>query len=245
MFGIDYATEVTSLGTLASLRKGGVHFCARYISAPGNPKNLTVAERKALQAAGMQIVLVFETTANRALGGTDAGKADAISAQTQTAALGMPDAIIYFAVDFDASTQLAEVLQYFQGIASIRGHDRFGIYGGLKAVNTILNHGVCKYAWQTYAWSGGQWDNRAHLRQYRNGVVLYGVSCDYNLATADDFGQWPRPAAPVVVASKPVPVPTPPPTPTLPSVPDPTSRPGWPVWAYAFAAWLRKFFIFH
>jgi hypothetical protein len=58
------------------------------------------------------------------------------------------------------------------GAGSILGKDHVGIYGGYYPVKRALDAGVCKYAWQTYAWSGGQWDPRAHIRQNKNGDVL-------------------------------------------------------------------------
>ncbi len=50
--------------------------------------------------------------------------------------------------------------------------------------------------WQTIAWSGGQWDDRAVLRQLATQV--WGSNADVNLHAggAADFGQWPRPPAP-------------------------------------------------
>ena len=54
----------------------------------------------------------------------------------------------------------------------------------------MFDAGLVAFGWQTYAWSAGQWDNRAQIQQYRNDQLIGGVSVDFDRATADDFGQW-------------------------------------------------------
>lgn len=206
LFGVDYAWGYKA-GVPAELKAAGVKFVCRYLSTPGNTKNITREERFALSRAGLQIVTVFETTAGRALSSRAGGIADARSAQTQLTGLAAPvGAPVYFAVDFDATPeQQTAINAYLIGAASVLGKNRVGIYGGYYPVKRALDAGVCRYAWQTYAWSGGQWDPRAHLQQYRNGMRLAGMSVDYNRATRTNFGQWfatptpptPRPLPPV------------------------------------------------
>ena len=53
----------------------------------------------------------------------------------------------------------------------------------------MFDAGVVSFGWQTYAWSGGQWDNRAQIQQYRNDKLVGGVSVDFDRATSADFGQ--------------------------------------------------------
>jgi hypothetical protein len=203
--GVDY-----SFGTPnpAALKAAGVEFVGRYLSTPGNPKNLTKTECLLLRTGGFKIVTVFETTANRALRGTVAGKADARSARAQLVALGAPvDAPVYFAVDFDATeAEQTSINAYLNAAASVLGRNRVGVYGGYWPVKRALNAGVCKYAWQTFAWSGGHWDPRAHIRQTRNGQRLAGVTVDLDESRQPDYGQW---------FSTPVPVPRPKPTPPI------------------------------
>jgi hypothetical protein len=181
----------------------------RYLSTPGNPKNLTKTRVFLLRTAGFKIVTVFETTANRALTGDGAGKVvDARSAQAQLVALGAPvDAPVYFAVDFDATaTQQAGDQRLPAAAASVLGKNRVGIYGGYWPVKRALDAGVCKYAWQTYAWSGGKWDQRAHIRQVKNGQRLAGLTVDFNESQKPDYGQW---------FATPTPVPKPQPHPPI------------------------------
>lgn len=187
-FGIDW-----SAGTPRSLalHTAGVRFACRYLSFSA-AKNLTHAEAKELAAAGLDLVVVWETTAGRALAGRTAGAGDAREALRQANACGMPDGRpIYFAVDFDEGVgQAAAVAEYFRGVASVLGKQRTGAYGGYWAIKRLFDAGLIRFAWQTYAWSNGKWDGRAQLHQYSNGHALAGVSCDYNSAMADEFGQW-------------------------------------------------------
>ncbi len=59
-----------------------------------------------------------------------------------------------------------------------------------RAVHELFNVGAITWGWQTYAWSGGMWEPRAHIRQYHNSVNLAGASVDYNRSMQADFGQW-------------------------------------------------------
>src|SRR3954454_9683507 len=98
--GIDYAF---GRPTMAALKSAGIKFVCRYLSHSPS-KNLTAAEAKKLSDAGIWIVVVWETTAKRALDGYAAGAADARDALAQAQICGMPDdRPIYFAVDWDAS----------------------------------------------------------------------------------------------------------------------------------------------
>lgn len=188
IFGVDLASPVTNP---AAVKAAGAHFVCRYVSTPGNPKNLSKHEADALKAAGLGVVVVFETTANRALAGHAAGASDAQTARQQAAACGAPSGRpIYFAVDFDATGHTASVNAYLAGAASVLGKTGTGVYGGLAAVKAALDAGIVAYAWQTYAWSGGAWDKRAQLQQYENGKTLAGHSVDYDRAMTADYGQW-------------------------------------------------------
>lgn len=190
-FGIDHSSAPPDP---AKLRDAGVDFVCRYVSTPGNPKNIDAAEVVGLHAHGIAVVLVFETTADRALAGYSAGLQDARNARAQAFAIGLFNAPIYFAVDFDVTgKQELAVKDYLRGAARYLGKKKTGVYGGYTIVRAMLDAGVCKYGWQTYAWSRGLWDRRAHIQQYRNGVDFCGISVDYDRATKRDYGQIPAP----------------------------------------------------
>lgn len=185
--GVDYAWSHPSP---ASLKTFGATFACRYL-ATDKTKSLTKAEATALAAVGIWSVVVWESTANRMLGGNAAGVADAKAAQAQATAAGQPaDRPIYFAADWDATeAQQTQINAYLDGAASILGRARVGIYGGYYPVKRALDAGKAVWAWQTIAWSGGQWDSRVHIRQGAQ-KAIGGVSCDLNTSMTTDFGQW-------------------------------------------------------
>lgn len=185
--GVDYAWSHPSPAALAT---AGTRFACRYLSGDAS-KNLTRAEAAALATVGIWSVVVWESTANRALAGQAAGAADATRALAQATACGMPAGRpIFFAVDFDATPgNQTAINAYLDGAASIIGRSRVGIYGGYYPVKRALDAGKAAWAWQTIAWSGGQWDPRAVIRQGAQ-TTIGGVSVDLNTATTTDYGQW-------------------------------------------------------
>ncbi|MBC6458818.1 glycoside hydrolase domain-containing protein [Actinomadura sp. HBU206391] len=189
VFGIDYSWGRP--GT-AALKKAGAKFVCRYLSDDPSGKNLTRAEADELSAAGIWVVVVWESAKDRALAGRSGGTADAKAAAAQATACGMPgDRPIYFAVDFDATAaQQSKINAYLDGAASVIGQRRVGVYGGYGPVKRSLDAGKAAWAWQTYAWSGGKWDSRAHIQQYLNEQVLNGAAVDHDRAMKDDYGQW-------------------------------------------------------
>jgi Rv2525c-like, glycoside hydrolase-like domain len=196
--GIDFAFYPHP--STAAIKAEGATFVCRYVSAyaPSDTqgKNLLAAEKDALLAAGISIVIVAEEDAGRMLGGGPAGVADAAHADAVVKALGMKGMPIYFACDFDATeAQQTPIHAYLDGAASVIGRPRVGIYGGYYPVKRACDAGKVTWAWQTYAWSGGQWDPRVQLRQVENGVRIGGADCDRDLSMAADYGQWPRPGA--------------------------------------------------
>lgn len=190
MFGIDYAW---GRPRMTSLHNSGVKFVCRYLAGgSGGGKELTHSEASQLSAAGISIVVVWETSAERALSGHAAGVTDAQRALSQARACGMTgNRPIYFACDWDVtSAQQATVNAYLDGAASVLGRNRVGIYGGYWPVSRAMRAGHATWGWQTYAWSAGQWWTGAQLQQYSNGHVIDGVSVDYDRSTATDFGGW-------------------------------------------------------
>jgi hypothetical protein len=193
--GLDFAWEKPRP---SAVRAAGYTFACRYLSYSTTGKNLTRTEAQALAAAGVDIVSNWEYTASEALSGYSKGVTNAREAQRQALACGMPaDRPIYFSVDFDATPgQQAAINAYFDGIASVLGRGRTGAYGGFYVIQRLFNAAKISWGWQTYAWSGGQWDSRAQLRQVRNGITVDGADCDLDEAWAPDFGQWGRASAP-------------------------------------------------
>jgi len=186
-YGLDYAWH----GTLKPEQwiRDGISFVCRYVSR-NQDKDLTRAEAQLLAAYGLDIVLVWETTATRALEGYHAGVEDAIEAFTKGAAVGLPsNKPIYFAVDTDTTPE--KVIPYFTGIRSMFPSSRVGVYGGYKIIEGLVWKWYCDYGWQTSAWSYGKWSSKASIQQFYYSYCGGGLyNADLNRTEATDFGQW-------------------------------------------------------
>ncbi|WP_394843492.1 DUF1906 domain-containing protein [Pendulispora brunnea] len=190
--GVDYSWSRPSP---SGLRSAGYTFAVRYLSydtSGSHGKILFKPEAEALTAAGVDIVANWEWGADDALDGYNGGVEDAREALRVANNAGMPAGRpIYFSVDFDATPgQQATINSYFDGVISVLGRDRVGGYGGYYVIKRLFDAGKITWGWQTYAWSGGQWDSRAQLRQVQNGVVVAGGEVDIDEAFTEDFGQW-------------------------------------------------------
>jgi hypothetical protein len=197
-FGVDYSGGRPSH---AALKTAGVKFTGRYIGsqvrkAGRDAKWLSPTEATSLHGDGLDIVIIFETSAKRADGGRAAGLADAHTALAELAYCGAPaNSVVYFAVDWDAEVGPL-ITAYFKAVAEVLGLARVGAYGGYKVIKALFDKGLITYGFQTYAWSGGKWDSRAQLQQYDNGRTIGGASVDYDRAMKANFGQWPAKTIP-------------------------------------------------
>ena len=187
--GLDFAWSRPSV---ADILAGGYSFVCRYLSYDTTGKNLTKAEADSYRAAGIDVCSNWEYATGAPLNGHAQGVSDATEGQRQHLACGGdPAAPIYFSVDFDVSqAQQPVVNDYLRGCASVLGLARVGAYGGYWVIKRCFDASVITYGWQTYAWSAGQWDPRAHVRQVLNGINVGGADCDRNEAQKDYFGQW-------------------------------------------------------
>lgn len=187
MIGFDYAYGRPSV---QGIRNAGGSFVMRYLSTPGNKKNLDADEVQNLKSGGILIGLVFETTANRAMDGEYAGHVDGLAAVQQAQNLGLENQPIYFAVDWDAQPfQFDYVDSYFRGVRTTIG-DRVGCYSGYRYMTHVLDIGLVTHGWQTEAWSRGWVDKRIELIQRIGEVMVDGVSCDKDEAfNTNPFGE--------------------------------------------------------
>lgn len=172
--------------SLADIKSTGATFVCRYLSlTPG--KILERAEAQELSKAGLDILLVWETTANRAYDGEAAGESDASTALAQAKAAGMPAGRpIFFSVDVDTSLNPNLIAPYFTGVGKVLPSREVGVYGGLSTVRLLFDLRLVGFGWQTTAWSNGVWDSRAQVRQ----VDYTSKGYDIDEAVAEDFGQW-------------------------------------------------------
>jgi hypothetical protein len=190
--GVDFSGRRPSA---TALRAAGKSFVVRYVSAGQHGKEITPTEARYWSGEGIDVAIVYESTAGRALEGRAAGVADARAGRDNVIAAGGPASggVIYFAVDVDltAPAQMVAAAQYLTGAASVLGWDQVGVYGEYDLIAYLSTHTECRWFWQTYAWSGGHLHPAAQLYQHRNGQVLDGVEVDLNRAYAANFGQWP------------------------------------------------------
>ena len=204
--GIDFSFG--SGLTTAEIKNGGKQFVCRYLSG-GNSKDISKTELDNYKAAGIPVIFVWET--DGIMRSEADGIAAAKAAEAELAQIGASGAVVFFAAD---AAQMPDLTGYLKGVNSVLGKPRTGVYGGLGSVQAAFNGGLVSYGWQTYAWSNGQWDDRALLRQVQNGVQFGPAQVDLDqaaywnstkiLGLNDDFGQWPRPPATPPPAKGPV-----------------------------------------
>lgn len=197
-FGIDYAWGTPNPSAFRSI---GVTFAWRYHSDDPS-KNLTLGEARELQAAGIDVVTGWESSATRPLAGFDAGRRDAQVCVEQSAACGRtrPPRHVFAFDDDPAAHNLNDLLPYYEGAATVIPKRDCGCYGGYSLVAFLIGHGF-GYHFQTYAWSHGLRHPAAQLYQYSNSHNVGGVDTDFDLAFTVDFGQF---------SYTPTPIPTPP-----------------------------------
>lgn len=186
-FGIDYAWYSHGAPPNAiTVKRAGYDFICRYISRDPS-KDLTGPELRAAMTAGLGVVFVFEDTAERMKSGRAAGIADATIAQARVSGFSYPNIPVYFACDFDAAPgdQVA-INAYLDGCAEILGRSRVGIYSGYYPLKRAFDAKKVTYGWQTFAWSGGQWDSRAQIRQIQNGITVAGQDSDKDENMTED-----------------------------------------------------------
>lgn len=204
----DFAWERPSPDALAALGTVGV---SRYLGYDTTGKNLTRAEAERYAAVGIAVWSNFEYDTHGPLRGARQGTPDAlISVEQHLACGGTVTAPILYSVDFDlpdyaptlpndsdpenARAKLGPVADYFDAVQAVHAGQPVGAYGGYWAIKRLFDAGLISDALHAYAWSGGQWDSRAKLRQVANGVGdVPGMRLDRGELWADDplaAGAW-------------------------------------------------------
>lgn len=155
---------------------------------------MTPAEVQALNAAGLQVVTVFQETKGHMLGGRVVGVQAAQGSQEVAGACGMPPGRPhYFALDIDPNPltgpQWDAVKAYLDGAASVLGRDQVGVYGGYRAIELLVPDSA-RWGWQTSSWSAGRWSSKAALQQYRHNIDRCGGTIDLDQALVPDYGGW-------------------------------------------------------
>jgi hypothetical protein len=187
--GIDYAFDPHP--PVGKLKSAGISFVCRYLTGKG--KNLTEQEARAISAAGLDLVALYESTGKTFEGGYNAGVEDAhsaIAALNHIKPKGNPPVIFTCDADVSGEGRTGEALEYIRGAVHTIGWFRVGLYAGYGPVQAAHAENRCKFYFQTYAWSGDKWSPHAQLRQVHNGISIFGADCDLDKAVAADFGQF-------------------------------------------------------
>lgn len=184
----DCSTPLTG-AVIAAFRSDGYEAVARYL-VPSSWKAITKSEADTISEAGLQIISVFETTANRALVGRAAGLVDGASAIQVANDIGQPKgSTIYFAVDFDATAaQMPAVIEYIRGASEATPGYNTGVYGSAAVIKAIQESGTCSRYWQTYAWSYGEKVEGIHIYQYKDDITIHGINVDLDESYGEEGG---------------------------------------------------------
>ena len=203
----DYGFTHPRIAQLLAAKVGAVgRYFGQDTSSDG--KNVTRTEAQLLSAAGISVFSIFEYGAQQTAGGAAQAAKDVTLARQQRHDVGMPfDRPFYFAADFDVPdyapqstdplAKLGPVGEYYSYIHAHMGSVHAGAYGGYWLISRLFDAGLITFGFQTVAWSGGQWDKRACLRQ--GGATILGGEADLDTPERTDFGQWtlaPTPPSP-------------------------------------------------
>src|SRR4051794_30341960 len=177
--GVDFASTASE-AEIETLARAGYKYVLRYVSGE---YAASLAEKEAMWRHGMAIGLAYEGGQYDALNGAAAGEQHAEISRERAKALGLDGIPIYFTVDFDATGRTAQVAEYFEGAAKGLGRHRVGVYGGYAIVAYLAEHKICRWFWQTYAWSGSKVHPACHIYQHENEAKVDGFTVDKDLAT--------------------------------------------------------------
>jgi Rv2525c-like, glycoside hydrolase-like domain len=175
---MDYSWARPSPQSLVDYPSIGV---MRYIGPGNGGRDLTVTEAESLWAVGLGVGLVWETSANRALQGYDAGAYDASQADYYAARLGAPDDVpIYYACDCDVDYHetWGVVLDYFAGTLCSCHSAR--CYGEADVIDMTFETFGMRHGWQPAAssWSGGRLSPNAGM--WQKWPYVMNDQCDEN-----------------------------------------------------------------
>jgi hypothetical protein len=194
--GIDTYLTCTS-AIITCLAGKGYQFVGRYYFnlTQTIKEKVTVAEAQQLNAAGLDVVALYENQSNSAAYFTAAkGTSDGAGALAQAVALGQPEGSgIYFAVDYDASQSdvQSNITAYLTSVnAAIGGKYRVGVYGSGLTCGSMLDAGLAELAWLSCSsgFNGTQGFTRWNVKQ-SNEQNICGIDVDPDVAQGD-FGQF-------------------------------------------------------
>lgn len=179
-YWLDYSAAKLSGATIRNAGYSGV---IRYIDSPANlaRKHTDKAEYDSHRAAGLDVMLVMQTTTSASDGGYSVGQDHARRALAGANYLGYSGPI-FFTNDRTTVPDTAAWRGYLNGAADVLGIDRVGAYGFRNAID--LAGGRATYFWQ--AGRKSDLSPRTHIWQDNNTqVTVGGIFCDRNLILKD------------------------------------------------------------
>jgi hypothetical protein len=193
--GLDTTRNLSA--TAVAIKASGCAFVARYLSQ-SHWKLVEQPEVDAIMAAGLNLVLVYEDAPTS----TDyfsfgRGQADGARAAQQAHSVSAPaGTVLYFAVDYDASSDAITgvITQYFNGVSnalkSFSASDdvtyRVGVYGSGATCAAITGRGLASCGWlaQAHGWAGFDSYTDWSIRQAMPANIA-GLSVDPDDATGN------------------------------------------------------------
>jgi len=173
--GLDASTKCATQAKC--LKSAGYEFVCRYY-ARNTKKAIGLAEARALSAAGLNIVVIWEDVpTSTAYFSHSRGVDDATSAYHAAMLLGQPaESPIYFAVDYDAPPDAiaGAIADYFKGvddgfkaIAMGSSVHPIGVYGSGATCSWLLKRGMATFSWlaQSTKWSGHDTFSEWNIKQ--------------------------------------------------------------------------------
>lgn len=183
----------------AALKAAGYDFVGRYLGKTGW-KLLSPTEAHALKAAGLSVVLVYDSNHSSAEDFQPGrGTADAHHAIAQAVSVMAPaGTAIYFTVDYNASEKdiRGPISDYFREVASVIASPggttpvySVGIYGSGAVCAAMQEAGYAHYTWlaQPESWSGHTLPKPWNIRQGRQ-TTIGNLSAEEDAAFTQNIG---------------------------------------------------------
>lgn len=136
---------------LDAVKAAGFGGIARYVSFDGWPKNLTKQEYDYALSIGLDVCVVWETTASMMLRGAQGGASDSYYANKQLDDIGFDGEDIFYAADFDVFQSHFGTMEAYLDATVGR---RENIYGEYDVIEHFVGGGRVSLGWQCAAWSG-------------------------------------------------------------------------------------------
>lgn len=203
----------------ADIKAAGYQGVVRYLSWLPNAKVVTRPEAEAIWAAGLDLALVWESTAQAASGGRPAGQKEGAEALRQADAVGWPaDRPVYFVLEDPTripTSSWPAVADYCRGLQDAGWPvERVGGYGSQALIEHLLAAGLIGWGWQVGGWSPTV-SGACHLYQRTTPTMAgpaWAGDVDEDAVLKPDWGGWhpgQTAAAPVQPAAGPTPLPAP------------------------------------